>query len=61
MSTEDALDELKEIVPITSKEEQEIRKVLEGLWKSAHSGAIAAGVVGRDDFRATCYTVPNVV
>ena len=60
MKTEDALDELKEIVAITSREEQEIRKVLEGLWKSARSGAIVAGVVGRTDFRATRYTVPNV-
>ena len=60
MKTEDALDELKEIVAITSKEEQEIRKVLEGLWKSAQSSAIAAGVVDRADLRATCYTVPNV-
>jgi len=60
MKTEDALDELKEIVAITSKEEQEIRKVLEGLWKSARSGAIVAGVVDRADFRATRYTVPNV-
>jgi hypothetical protein len=60
MKTEDALDELKEIVAITLKEEQEIRKVLEGLWKSAQSGAIVAGVVDRADFRATRYTVPNV-
>ena len=60
MKPEDALNELKKIVSITSKEEQEIRKVLEGLWTSARSSAIAAGNVARADFRTTRYTVPNV-
>ena len=59
MKPEDALQELREMFPMTSREEQRVMQILERLWQTAQGVTHIAQMVGRVDPRAIRHTIPN--